>query len=215
LLLSADPRPFFEYLFKSGRAFADFCARAEPAEILGSAFTPVLDAMVCRDEQGVRVLASHLPAAPNPSKEYEEDFYYLGILIALYLDRKNSARAQQWFDEYERLVAESKQDDYRLDVCRALLSGDQEKIDETLIDVAERVQKEARRRHDEERWEMDEGNLFTRVAIDVLAWIEIADRLGFPVRGALPMAPAIARPSGSVPLPAPDSWRSPESFRSL
>jgi hypothetical protein len=215
LLLSADPRPFFEYLFKSGRAFADFCARAPRAEIIGSAFSPVLDAMVCRDEPGVRTLASHLPTAPNPSKEYEEDFFYLSILVALYLERKTSARTQQWLNEYEKLVAESKQEDYRLGVCRALMSGAQDKIDETLLSAAEHVQQEARRRHDEERFEMDEGNLVTRVSIDVLAWIEVADRLGFAIRGALPMAPEIARPSGSMPLPAPDSWRTPESFRSL
>lgn len=215
LLLSADTRRFCDYLFKAGRAFADFCARADSGDLLGSAFTPVLDAIVCRDEQGVKALAARMPSGPNPAKEYEEDFYYIRILAGLYVERKETPQIRQWFDAYELIVASSKREDFRLDVCRAFLAGVQKDLEDALLDAAERVQREAKRRYDEERWEMDEGNLFTRLSIEVLAWIEIGGRLGLAVTGALPMAPAVARPTATGPFPPPESWRTPERFKSL
>lgn len=81
LLSTADPSPFFQNLFKSGRTFLHFLQHAPDAEKTISKSEPLFDAIACRDREGAATLAKSSRMMFASGKEYQEDFFYIRFLI--------------------------------------------------------------------------------------------------------------------------------------
>jgi hypothetical protein len=210
LLMSADPEQFFTYLFKSARAYVHFLEFGPDAEKVTSRSEPFFDAVACRAQDAARIIASKTPVTLNPKREYEEDFLYMRFLMELYT---GDAKPAQLEDLLVRWAALAGDEDVRLALCRALLERKQKALDAAIHHaVEEKVQGVAALR-EEERLHPDEAPLFPHVSTEVLTWVELSGRVGLKTRRNLPLAPSVARLFKRARFPAPDSWRTPDSYR--
>jgi len=213
LLASCDPQSFYTYLFKSSRAFLHFLQVAPAGEKLTSKAEPFLDAVACRDDEGARAIASLCPAVADPTQEYEEDFFSLRLLMIHFYGNVPREALEPELERFAVLTAENP--DPHLDVCRGLLDANQKLFDEgleALIDQKVKAYAQARKA---ESLNPDEAATTAHVSTEILALIELAERAGLSVAAEYPLAPGIARRFHRRKFPAADSWRVPESFRSL
>lgn len=210
LLMSADPERFFTYLFKSARAYVHFLEFGPDAEKVTSRSEPFFDAVACRDQEAARAIARKTPVTFNPKREYEEDFLYMRFLMDLYTGDSGPEQLEELLARWAALAGD---EDVRLELCRALLERNQKALDAAIgLAVAEKVQGFAALR-EEERLHPDEAPLFPHVSTEVLAWVELAERVGLKTQRNLSLAPSVARLFNRARLPAPDSWRTPDPYR--
>jgi hypothetical protein len=116
-------------------------------------------------------------------------------------------------ERFAELTAENP--DPHLDVCRGLLDSDQRLFDEgleALIEQKVRIYDLARK---EETLNPDEAATTAHVSTEILALVELAERAGLVVAADYPLAPGVARRFHRRKFPAADSWRVPDSFRTL
>lgn len=203
LLLTAEPSLFFAYLFRSARTFLHALDSAPPARFPASRFSPFLDAVACRDEEGAGRIASAAPGSPMIEAEYEEDFLYFRILMDLYLDRPKSG-IETRLERFSELVQGNP--DPRFPVCNALFGSDAGDFEPALEAAIEWRREEIRADIEEDIMDPDDAAL-SAVSVDVLAWLELAHRAGIPLRESYPLAPSIARAFHRRALPDPSSWR--------
>ncbi|MCY1082652.1 Imm49 family immunity protein [Archangium lansingense] len=213
LLASSDPRPFYGYLFKSARAFQHFLQIAPPDQKLTSKAEPFFDAVACRDDDAAKTMASLCPATPDTTREYEEDFLYLRLLMAHFYGGVPRNGLQAELDRFAELTAENP--DPHIPLCRGLLEADQQLFDEGLAAVLEQKLGAYKQARKEESLHPDEASTTAHVSTEILALLELAGRVGLKVKPDYPLAPGVARRFHLRRLPAPDSWRIPERFRSL
>jgi len=90
-LMSGNPQDLAEHLFNSSRAFAHFCDVAPAGAKLTSRAEAFFDAVACRDDDGARRIAAGSPSTPDPSREYEEDFYKIRFAMDLWSQRPRLA----------------------------------------------------------------------------------------------------------------------------
>jgi hypothetical protein len=203
LLLTADARLFYAYLFRGARAFLAGLETAPVDRFLTSRFTPFLDAVACRDDEGARRIAASAPRAPDLDREYEEDFLYLHVLMTLYSGDGLEALPAA-IERFAELTAENP--DPRQPVCAALFARDSAAFAAALADAIDAIEADTRARIETETIDPDEAALST-VSIDVLAWLELAGRAGLPAEPSYSLAPAVARAFHRRDFPHPESWR--------
>jgi hypothetical protein len=210
LLMDGDPRRFYEYLFKSARAYAHFLEAAPLGEKLASRAEAFFDAVCCHDDEGARRIADAAPAAMDAGREYEEDFFALRILMNRFFGANDAALLDRMLDEWTDLAADNP--DTRVEVCRALVQADQAAFDDAIVaDIAARRARLAKLRATEQL-DPDEASTTVHVSTEVLAWLDLADRAGLGGRRDYPLAPGIARLFSRMQPPHPDSWRIAEPF---
>lgn len=213
LLMSSDPEPFYGYLFKSSRAFLHFLTTAPEDEKLTSASEPFFDAVACRDDDGARAMARAARTTLAAGKEYEEDFFYVRILMDHFFLDAPGEGVRRMLEEWASLVADTP--DVRLDLCRALVDRDQAGFDAALAEGIDQRQSRIRQQRDRETLHPDEAATLAHVSIEVLAWLELAERAGLKVATDSPLAPGVARLFHRLRFPLPEAWRTAPSFRSL
>jgi Immunity protein 49 len=213
LLVSSDPRDFYRYLFNSSRAFVYFSEQADEQSKVTSKATAYFDAVACRDREGERRLAAASRHTLNPGLEYEEDFAYVSILMRRFsLDAPMQA-LEGILDEWEGFVAGNP--DPRFAVVKALVSADQAGFDDAMKAAVKQLVKARDAALEAERIHPDEASTSSRINVEVLAWIELAERAGLRVKREYPLAPSAARLFHRIDFPPPDDWQHPTGFATL
>jgi hypothetical protein len=206
LLISGDPRELYAYLSKSARALVHFAEGADPDERITSKGVAFLDAVACRDDEAARRLAAAFPRTAHPTREYEEDFLHVRVLMDLYTGAA-PAELAPLLGAWQRLADANP--DPRLDVARAIAERDQAAFDEAIATAIQAIQADTEKRREADQLKGDEAATTALVSIDVLAWIELAERAGLGVQREYPLAPSLARRFGRLALPPPHSWQTP------
>ncbi len=205
LLMEGDPAPFYSLLFRSSRAFLYYWQACPPNERVTGKAEPFFDAVACRDEEGARQMTALAAPAPNPAREYEEDFFHVRFFMDRFFGQGTEADLGAMLDAWGNLGGEPP--DLRLPVCRAILAVDQEAFDAHLAAaIAERLARFARLK-DSDSLPPDDGATFAKVSTEVLAWIEFAERAGLHVDADYLLAPGLARRFDRIAFPAADAWR--------
>lgn len=213
LLMSSDPEPFYASLFKSSRAFLHFLTTAPDDEKVTSKSEPFFDAIACRDRDGALAIARASRASLATGREYEEDFFYMRFLMERFFLGTPEDALRRTLDDWTTLTEANP--DQRLELCRALLDGDQAAFDSALTTGIEQRQGRIQKQRDRESLNPDEAATLAHVSTEVLAWLELAELAGLNVTPEHPLAPAVARLFHRVRFPSPDSWRTPPPFRAL
>ncbi|OJT24229.1 hypothetical protein BO221_13690 [Archangium sp. Cb G35] len=211
LLSTADPSPFFQNLFKSGRTFLHFLQNAPDAEKTTSKSEPLFDAIACRDREGALALAKSSRMMFASGKEYEEDFFYIRFLMDRLVAGASSDSAQQWLAPW----AELAQDDFRLAVCMALDRRDQTAFDKAIEAAIVELLAHIEALRAKDVLPPDDAATTAHVSTEVLAWLELAEASGLAVARDYPLAPSLARQFGVLQHPPPDAWRIIETRRSF
>jgi hypothetical protein len=204
LLMGGDPRPFYACLFRSSRAFVHLCEQTPYAERVLSRALPLFDAIACRDHEGARRIAQLAPEELNERREYEERFLYMRIIIERFFLDGSSARIERHLRRYEELTQELP--DEHLHLCRALVHRDQSALGEALDQLIEIETAAIAKRLEQDRLGPDEAPL-AGISVEVLAWLELAERAGLSVEEEYRLAPGIARLFHRARFGHPDGWR--------
>ncbi|WP_163997994.1 immunity 49 family protein [Pyxidicoccus caerfyrddinensis] len=213
LLAGGDPQPFYNYLFRSSRAFLHFLQTAPDEEKVTSKSEPFLDAIACRDKEGAKAIAKASRTTLAPGKEYEEDFLYMRILMERFYLGASPATLKHLLAEYAGFVGTNT--DPHLDLCRALVAADQEAFDEALAAAIDVRVKRIKKERNQETLHPDEAATLAHVSPAVLAWLELAEAAGLKVAPDHPLAPRTARLFHRIQFPAPDAWRTAEQFSTV
>ncbi|MBU8900169.1 immunity 49 family protein [Corallococcus sp. M34] len=121
-----------------------------------------------------------------------------------------------WQGDLERfalLTAENP--DPHLDVCKGLLEGNQSLFDEGLKALCAQKLEATAKALRAETLNPDEAATLAHVSTEILATVELAERVGLRVASDYPLAPGVARRFHRRAFPAAESWQAPEPFRSL
>ena len=210
LLMDGDPTRFFEYLFKSGRAYTHFLEIAPPREKVTSRAEAFYDAVACHDDEGARRMATASPSLMSREQEYEEDFFAIRLLMDRFFGSANAVTLRPSLEQWAKLAEDNP--DPRLAVCRALIEGDQDGFDASVGAYTRDRKKRLTTLRGTEELDPDEASTTAHVSTELLAWIDLAERAGLRVQRDYPFAPALARVFNRLVPPAPDSWRTPEPF---
>jgi hypothetical protein len=206
LLISGDPRDFYAYLSKSARALVHFAEGADADERITSKGVAFLDAVASRDDEAARRLAAAFPRTAHPTREYEEDFLHVRTLMDLYTGADPSTIAGL-LAAWQKLADANP--DPRLDVCKAIAARDQGAFDDALAAAIQGMQAETEKRRERDQLKGDDAATTAVVSVDVLCWIELAERAGLDVQREYPLAPSLARRFARLALPPPHSWQTP------
>jgi hypothetical protein len=210
LLMDGTPERFFSYLFNSSRAYTWFLENGPAAEKLASKADAFFDAVACHDDEGALRMVAAAPPATDVSKEYEEDFFAVRILMDMFFGNNDQTVIRTWLAAWEVLAAANP--DTRLGVCKALILADQSAFDEALsADLAGRATRLAQARK-QESLDPDEACTTAIVSTEVLAWLDLAGRIGLKTASNYPFAPSVARHFALLSRPAPDDWLLSEPF---
>ena len=213
LLVSSDPQDFYRYLFNSSRAFVYFLEQAKDESKITSMATAYFDAVACRDREGERRLAAGSRHTLNPGEEYEEDFLYVSILMRHFTLGNSAKDLEGALDEFEGYVKGNP--DPRFAVVEALVTADQKGFDDAIAVAIKHIVKSRDVALDAELVHPDEASTSSRINVEVLAWIELAERAGLKVAREYPLAPSAARLFHRIAFPPPDDWRHPSGFSTL
>jgi len=213
LLVSGDPRDFYANLFNSSRAFLDFLNRAADGDKVTSHAEAFFDAVACRDEDGARAMARMSPQTINPGKEYEEDFFYVSLLMRRFYLDASTTDLQPMLQAWKAYAAANP--DARLGVCRALLEADEAAFDESVSNAIDAKFEEWKRLREADLLHPDDASTTCHVSTEVLAWLALAERVGLRIEPEYRLAPSLARRFQRIAFPPPDAWQRPSGFSSL
>ena len=213
LLVSSDPRDFYRYLFNSSRAFLYFLEQVDDDKKVTSKATAYFDAVACRDREGERRLAAASRHTLNPGLEYEEDFAYVSILMRRCSLEASMQEVEGPLDEWEGLLAGNL--DPRFAVVKALVTADQAAFDDAIKEAVKQLVKARDLALEAEQLHPDEASTSSRISVEVLAWIELAERAGLRVAREYTLAPSAARLFHRIDFPPPDDWQHPSGFATL
>ena len=210
LLMDGDPARFFEYLFKSARAYVHFLEIAPPRERITSRAEAFYDAVACHDDDAARRMTAATPSLLSREQEYEEDFFAIRLLMDRFFGSASAAALRPSLDQWAKLAEGNA--DPRLAVCEALIEGKQQALDAGLAVYIRERKKRLTKARETEQLDPDEASTTAHGSTELLAWLDLAERAGLRVNRDYPFAPALARVFSRLTYPAPDSWRTPEPF---
>jgi hypothetical protein len=205
LLLSADVNEFCSYLYKSARAFVYFAETAPLSAQLTSKAIPFLDAIACGDDDDARRIAVASPPSPSRGCEYEEDFFYLRLLMDLAVPRVTMPASEAMLSAWASFAADNP--DPRFDVVRSLYERDQDLFDSAVTTAIRNHKKRYEKLGATDALSPDDAATLAHISIDLLAWLSLAQRTGLHVADEYPLAPGLARCQPVKKFPHPDSWR--------
>lgn len=208
LLSEGDTTIFCHNLIRSGLARLTFqrrCAderRVDDYHRVASRCDPFIDTVAAGDLDLARLIAALSPDEWWPEHEYEDDFCY-----ALFLHRAIQVDAMS--QDFKPLILQFENslegaESARLDVCRALISGEQQEFDDAFAGMLE--EHEARIEEDKSRGAMEHVHALARRAIFVegLALLRVAESLSFRTDPEYRYCPELARLPMTEPFPADD-----------
>ena len=213
LLMNGTPEDFFEHLFKSGRCLLYFLDANDDAPKVTSKAEPFFDAITCNDIAGANLIAARSRLTWNPAKEYEDDFLYVLFLIQRFFQRAATGTLLATLRRWEDVLEGGK--DLRLGVCKALLAADQRGFDAAIEAWIEATQAGYERLRKREQLNPDEAATTVNVSTELLAWLRLAAEAGLRTAPSYPMAPDTARLFQLAHYPAPDAWKTIESYTDL
>ncbi len=211
LLLTGRPQLLFDDLARSARVLVHFLDGASEAAKVTSASHPFLDAVACGDDAAARDIARLSRTTPNPEDEYEDDFLWFRFLMDRFALGAAATTLDALLARWSTLAADG--DDPRLAFCRAIVAKDPHLLDDAIDGLAAARQAELREARDAGALPPDEAASTAKVWVDLVALLHLAESIGLPTAGCVPMAPPLARRRELARLPPADAWRRPRSYR--
>ncbi|QDF01803.1 Imm49 family immunity protein [Myxococcus xanthus] len=203
LFLDGSPDAFRFHLHQSGRAFAFFSAHASEEGRLGSKALPFFDALAAGDLQGAEEIARHSRRTWVQGKEYEEDFLFVEFCMQHACLGASRATLEALLERYEKALEGSE--DFRLDVCRALMEAREDDFNAALEQYLEA-------RSDEWAEFEDNGSVAPEVlvtegrfCVEGLSLVYMAERQGLMTEPDYLHIPSLAR-KGRPPAFDARSW---------
>lgn len=206
LLLGGDPQPYFLALGHS--AWVTHCAleRAQIGEAFTSACSGFLDAVASRNDDAARAILAAAPREPNLQREYEEEY----LVMRTAMDAYDGASIAAHVDRLEELT--QQQEDLRVPLLRAMVDHDERAWGAALLQWATALADEVEEKIVRDEIDPDVAVTEGRVSVDLLAWIELAERRGLASPDLVPLAPRAARMFHRAARPPRDGWRQHGGF---
>lgn len=213
LLMSGVPDAYYAHLFRSGRSFAYFLEVTDEAYKATSKAAPFFDTIACNDMQGAELIAQRSRRQWNPDKEYEDDFLYIDFLMQKFFLRADRPTLIHILDRYEAVLEGAI--DFRLDLCKAFFEENHRSFDDAIAAFVDDATSRFHRLRKAEDLNPDEAATTVHVSTELLAWLRLAEDLGFTLQRNYPMAPEPAMMFARAHFPAPDAWMTIESFTDI
>jgi hypothetical protein len=196
---------FLWRLHQSGRCFAHFLLRVAEAEKLTSRSLPFFDAIAARDLDAAREIACHSRRDPDPDMEYAEDFLFAEFLMQCFFLGATEDTCHELLARHEQVLQGAE--DFRLDVCRALLVRDEASFGWALARFLA-ARNDALQLLSESGY-IDEELLATegQLSVEGLALVHLAEQQGLATEQDYLHVPSIARERPARGF-LRDSWRS-------
>jgi len=212
-LMSNDPQLLFERLYGSACAFIHFLNHAEESEKATSLASPFFDAIACGFDDGARQLAALSPTSVNSHKEYEEEFFYVRLLMDYFYLDEDEANINAMLREYK--ILHNQNPDIHYPLVNALINKKQKEFDEALVDCL--YQRESQYSHNDDPYSnnADEAAILAHLSVEVLAWLRLAEQQGLKTDSEYFLAPGSARVRKKTAFADPDGWRTLPSFSSF
>lgn len=205
LLVQADVDRYCHNLIRSARAWRHFLQRcgAEMAldehHYCSGRYKPFLAALAAGDFDLAKAIARIAPSDFREGHEYLDDFCYSQILFRMLENSPDQQGMISLATRFEAVL--DGQPSPRLDICRALISRNQDDFIEsfqTLIDLRTREIEE-----DIEGGQMEEPDIVAerRVFVEGLGILKLGAYIGLVVEDTFPMCPRIALQPMVAPFP--------------
>ena len=203
LFLDGSPDSFRFHLHQSGRAFAHFLAHAPQESLIASKALPFFDAFAVEDFQGAEEIAQRSRRTWAQGKEYEEDFLFVEFCMQHACLGASRPTLEALLERYEKALEGSE--DFRLEVCRALLDAREDAFNAAMEQHLEA-------RSDEWAELEDNGSISPeamltegRFSVEGLGLVRMAERQGIATEPDYLHIPSLAR-KGRPPAFDARSW---------
>ncbi len=207
LFLDGQTGPFYDDLQRSGTAFREFLETAADDSKVTSQSVPLMDAIVAGDEETAAAIARHSRVTWNPDYEYEDDFLYMTFLMGrFFLDHDISA-LDSTLARYETVLDGGE--DVRLDLCRAIMEGDDDAFDEALLTLLDSHGRQYREGMEADELIEDDWATEGYLCIEGLALVRLARRGGINPDWNYRFVPSIVHQGQASSFDA-NSWKSPD-----
>lgn len=205
LLLWGQTDAYYQNLVQSSGLYLYFLQNANDTEKRVSDQDALFDAInaglwdVCQ-----QMTFAIRQALFQPDYEYEDDYIYAQILMALFFIPHSDELVRQWLDDYERVL--EGRSDTRYDICRAFVENDRLGFEASFEELLEA-------RRDRIEGMIDRGAMTEEVwawaryvSTEGLALSRLADLKAFEQTDYYPQIPCLLRSLPKVRFD-PDLWR--------
>jgi hypothetical protein len=134
MFLEANPDPFHFRLHQSARLYATCIPRIPASDRPTSNASPFFDAVAAVDEVAAAAIARGSAHSLLPDLEYEEEFWFVEVLMQRFFLGKSAADCAPMLERYEECLNGTR--DARLPVVRALVDPASENFDDVFVDYA-------------------------------------------------------------------------------
>ncbi|MFY0562744.1 Imm49 family immunity protein [Archangium lansingense] len=198
---------------KSAWAFHFYLEGSEEPAKATSQCEPFFDAIACDDLGAARAIAERSRTTWNADEEYEEDFLYARFLMDRFALGAGQAHLEGLLRRYEQLLAGGE--DSRLELCRALLEGNQKLFDETLDRLIDDRKRESEKKMKSGRVSPNDAATVFHLWMELLALLRFARQAKLMLARNYPLAPSVARRVELARLPPGESWKDLHSYYDL
>lgn len=206
VLVDGDQDSFFHTLRKSADVRRYYLHRVAAADSTGDPLFALsngpafFDALAARDFDTADEIAAASSQDWQKDSEYEDDFCFYKFFHLLVAPGHNDPTLKQILARFEAAV-EGEQS-ARLQVCGALLSGDQQAFESSIDALLE--ERAAELEFEEERFFTDRivFDVKRHIYVEGLAILNVADRLGLETREEYRYCPQLCRLQMQTPFPS-------------
>lgn len=213
LFMSGLPEGLFENLSRSARAFLFYLEPLPDSAKVTSKAEPFFDAVASNDIAAARGIAERSRQSWNEGEEYEDDFLYVHILMERFALGKEPAQLMGALRRYEEVLGSG--DDPRLELCRALLSGEQPLFDAMLDMLIGDRMRSMQKKADEGLLSPNDSATVAHLWVELLAILKFAEKAGLKTSTEYPFAPSVARRVDRARPPSEGDWKNIGSFHEL
>lgn len=204
LLFEGVPDGYHLNAMQSAAAFLFELRRVADSEKVTSFMRPIFDAAGSAYWDAALQIAAASRRTWNPDHEYEDDFLYalgwLQLLEGAAADALDATIAQ-----YRRVLDRAA--DLRFDILCALVARDATELDVALVALLEQRKREADALAAKGGMPVDTAAWVQNFALEGVALLKLAERLGIPAGTDYLHCPEIVRPDSPFVFD-PDAWRS-------
>ena len=204
LFLSGTSEAFLWRLHQSARCYAHFLPKLEETAKRTGHSLPFFDAITARDLVAAREIALHSRRSWAQGVEYEEDFLFVEFLMQHFFLNMKEEDCRELLQRYETALQGSE--DFRLDVCKALLDADEASFGTALTRFlagrGEHIEEVREAGYMEDDLHATEGQL----SVEGLALVMLAEQKGLATEEDYLHVPSIAREPPARVF-SEDSWR--------
>ncbi len=175
LFIDDDTKTFFSYLNDSGNAFLYFINKISPQDLVTSKFDAFFDALVCKNIQLAKKIASVHAASYNKDYEYQEDFFYFHFLMEFIQDKEESV-LNNILKDYADILDGNP--DNRFEICKAILEGDSDEFEEYLIALVQEWHMEQEKKYNKELVPPEVSETEGHIFLEGIALVRIAEKAG-------------------------------------